>query len=107
MKVWHLIYITFVCALFHELNTNDEHMRHAADDDWCLVFVALNISIFGMLGWLLYQRNQPAAAPARKELSKPGPRPSMAIQPVPQERYMFLATNDPNIDLQPKGRDRG
>ena len=108
MRFWHAAYVLVNCALFYELQNNPEHMQHADADEACWVFRLLTSNVFVVLGWLLYRRQQyyADAAPLRRNQPRPAP-PPLALRGVPRERYMFIATNDENVDLQPRGRDRG
>lgn len=117
MKMSHFIAIVWIGGLLHELMTNDEHIRHAEEDSSCWVWRLSIVSIVGVIAYLLRERHRhfarlgdggtPApAAPLRRDLPRPAP-PPMTITPVPAERYVFVATNDPSVDLQPKGRGPG
>lgn len=109
MKPLHLLYILVNFLMYRELATNEEHVHHADSGEACWLYITLCASCFGMLAWLVYQRLRPEpTAPLRRDMQRPPP-PPLTITPVPSERYVFVATNDPNIDLQPKpkGRDHG
>lgn len=115
MKLSYLLAAAWNALLVFELSNNPVHQAHAEADTTCDFWWFTCASLALTILWMLYDRKQRFAAldadatpapaqPLRRDLPRPTP-PPITITPVPAERYVFLATNDPNIDLQPKGRD--
>lgn len=84
--------------------------QHLDRDVGCLTYWVTMLSGLAYLAsWVFEVINRPVdEEPAQRD--RPSAKPSnlgVAPQPIPQERYYAAFTNDPNVDLKPKARDRG
>ena len=91
------------CAF--ELQTDPVHMVHADQNEYCMFYVGMCVGIFGALASLLYERHRALHGVPLRERPRPTP-PPLTVREVPQERCLFMATNDPNHKF-PGSDDRG